>query len=259
MIYRPIFFYMYLFVIPFFCAWTQEEHHYYLKYESIKNMVKELPKDKKFVALTFDDGPSKTNTPLILEVLNSHNIKATFFMLGAKAEKNIALVEQVVEAGHELGNHSYSHSALTRGSLKSVSNELQKTKDILQKYTTNIQWFRPPYGLVNTKIYEKACQMGMNTVLWTVDSKDWRKSTQSVLKQRVLEDIQPGSVILFHDTKEQTALALPDIIKTLQNEGYEFVTMSEWLQRVEETHQGDPVSCPIEPIKKPHLALNLYP
>jgi peptidoglycan/xylan/chitin deacetylase (PgdA/CDA1 family) len=217
---------------------ANDEGAHYFHQRCMEDMLKKMPKDEKFVALTFDDGPSRTTTPLILKVLQSRNVKATFFMLGEQAHKNSGLVEKVIQAGHELGNHTYSHLKLTRQPLEAIGKELQKTQEILTQYSEDVHWFRPPYGLVNANIHAKAAEMGMYTVTWTVDSRDWKKTSGETIKKRVLKDVHPGSVILFHDTKDRTAQALPQIIEALQNDGYEFVTMTEWLERVQKIRQA---------------------
>ena len=240
MFYQKLLLLTFLLMLSIDSVWCDCQPLYNQKY--IGRLLKKMPKTKKFVALTFDDGPSKLTTPSILNVLKMYQIKATFFMLGQQADKNSNLVEQVIYAGHEIGNHSYSHPVLTKQSNALVHYELNKTQQILLKFSENIHWFRPPYGLSNAKVREYASEMGLYTVLWSVDSKDWKHSSRENLKARVLKDVKSGSVILFHDTKLLTVKALPDIIETLKLEGYEFVTMTEWLIRVQKINT--PVQLP---------------
>ena len=220
-------------LILFFSYQLQADSQHIYNQKYIAKLLKRIPKDQKFIALTFDDGPCKLTTPSIVKILDKYKVKATFFMLGQQAYTNNFLVESIVEAGHEIGNHTYSHAVLTKRSLNTVTSELKKTQNILLKYSENIHWFRPPYGVYNSQIHDRASELGLYTVLWSVDSRDWKKCSTPVLIQRVLRDIQPGSIVLFHDTKANTVEALPQIIEALQNDGYEFLTMTEWLTRIE--------------------------
>ena len=199
----------------------------------IAKLLHRLPKEQKFVAITFDDGPSKLTTPVILKTLETYEAKATFFIVGQQAYRNGHLVDKIIKAGHEIGNHTYSHASLTRQTLPVVLAELQKTQAVLLQHSEHVQWFRPPYGAYNSKIHGKAAELGLNTVLWSVDSRDWKACKKELLVSRVLKDIKPGSIVLFHDTKSNTVEALPEILKALKNEHYEFLTMTEWQTRVE--------------------------
>ncbi|MEN8237490.1 MAG: polysaccharide deacetylase family protein [Pseudomonadota bacterium] len=186
----------------------------------------------KFVALTFDDGPSRSITPKILKILNEKGVKATFFVLGRNVKNNPEIVRSLRDSGHEIANHSYSHANLRKRSSTSIEDELQKTNAELAKLEILPGWFRPPYGSSNSTVKNKAFAQNMHTIFWSLDSKDWKRPNPETLKQRVLDRTQPGEVILLHDIHRNTLKALPGIIDGLQTRGYTFVTISEWYDRL---------------------------
>lgn len=198
-----------------------------LDYKTLKK--RERNTADKIVALTFDDGPHAKVTPKILKTLKQHKIKATFFLVGSHLNQHKRMLSNILEDGHEIGNHSYTHPRLTKKSKKALKNEIEKTKGLFENLETSSKWFRPPYGDVNRGVACAAHQQGLKTILWSVDANDWKKTqTPEKITRSVLQHTQSGSVILLHDSKRITAKALPQLIKKLKEKGYTFVTLSEW-------------------------------
>ncbi len=207
-----------------------------LSYRNLSNIKKLLNNDDKFVALTFDDGPSNNRINDIINVLESYEAKATFFVLGERInEKTSEIVKKIHESGHELGNPSWSHRKLTSLSSEEQLQELEKTNTAIKNaIKQDVKWFRPPYGCYDDNLIENTDQLNMYSILWTVDSLDWQGDKPETLVERVLSNVHNGAVILFHDhnNRSNTIEALPHIIKILKKSGYKFVTLSEWEKRV---------------------------
>lgn len=178
-----------------------------------------------YVLLTFDDGPDPATTPLILNILSQHGIKAIFFMIGAKVEKHPDLVRQIMNDGHLIGNHTYSHSnSFPLFSEKKVSNEIKKTNDIIHNITgKNIELFRPPIGYTNPIIARVVKSLGMTVVGWEKRSFDTVLTNPERLKNRLLKLTKPGSIILLHDNLQHTVDALPSYISEASKKGILFV------------------------------------
>ncbi len=188
-----------------------------------------LEKIDKIVALTFDDGPSPKTTPQILSILKQYGAKATFFVVGENAEKQTSLMQDITNDGHEVGNHSFSHPMLARASSGRIKHELESTNQIIQNTTGSLPlWFRPPYGSTNKKVEQIAADMGLKTILWTDDPRDWsRHATKESIEKKVLNGMKPGSVVLLHDNHNATIEALPALLETMKERGYRFVSVNE--------------------------------
>jgi peptidoglycan-N-acetylglucosamine deacetylase len=175
------------------------------------------------VHLTFDDGPSRTATPDILDTLAAHGVTATFFVVGQMAAAHPALVQRESQEGHTVGNHSWDHPDLTTLDRGQVESQLQDTDDVIERATgtTPTQW-RPPYGATNSAVEAAAADVGLTSmVLWTVDPRDWADPPATTVRDRVLHAVRPDSIILLHDgTGANTPRALPMILTGLADEGY---------------------------------------
>ena len=182
------------------------------------------------IALTFDDGPAPNNDPEILRLLAQYGAVATFFVIGSKVGRHMDLLQQMVAAGCEVGNHSWRHPMMTTLSADAQQEELRQTDDLLASAGIQPRWFRPPYGDYDSLTQNIAQTEALETILWSVDSRDWKGGAPEVIAQRVIDDISPGAVILMHSTKANTVAALPKILEFGKNHGYRFVTMSEWKQ-----------------------------
>lgn len=193
--------------------------------------------EEKKVALTFDDGPNRKYTPQILDILSQYNALASFFVVGINALSNQELMERIYDEGHEIGNHTFTHSDISKMSDFRLKLELSLTQRIIQDvigHSTLL--FRPPGSLdsesLNFENYvslRKTQELGYTVVGESIDPKDWAKPTSDEIYQKVMDDLPQGNVILLHDSggnRENTVEALPRILEELKRQGYEFVTVS---------------------------------
>jgi peptidoglycan-N-acetylglucosamine deacetylase len=191
----------------------------------------------RVVALTFDDGPSEY-TEEILKILRSQGAPATFFLLGQNAEQFPALVRQIYEGGHEIGNHSYSHQPFIFKSLAFMKEEIEKTDQVIRKagYQGTIH-FRAPYGRKLIGLPWILYKSRRPHILFDVIPDDWASPGVATIVDRILAQTKPGSIILCHDgngdhmgqDRLQTVQAIPIVIEKLKADGYRFVTISELL------------------------------
>lgn len=180
---------------------------------------------KKLIALTFDDGPNAKVTPIILKTLKKYDAKATFFMLGSQAMYNQKLAKRVADAGHEIGNHSFSHTNLVTLSNKKIKAEIKRTNEEIERATgEKPTLFRPPYGSINQRVRG---QNKLPVILWDVDTLDWKHRNPKTLLTMVKLYSHDGAIILMHDIQPTTAQGLDSVLNYLQKQGYEFVTVSE--------------------------------
>lgn len=179
---------------------------------------------KKYVAITFDDGPS-IYTKNILETLKKHNVNATFFVLGNKVETYQDLLKQSLNDGNVIGNHSYNHKWLIKLNKEEIKEQVNKTNEEIQKYTGYIPTLlRPTYGSVNQTLKNIP---NMDIVLWTVDTMDWKYKSVSKIVSRATSRLKDGDIILMHDIYKRTANALEKIITEIKKQGFEIVTVLE--------------------------------
>ncbi len=182
---------------------------------------------KRFIALTFDDGPDDVYTAQLLDGLKERGIHATFFLMGQKIKGNEALVERMQEEGHLIGNHSYSHVPLTKSGTETVCLAVEQTSDMIEEITgIRPQYIRPPYGDWNDEL---ECRVDMTTVLWSLDSLDWKLRSKNAVVKRVLKEAEDGDIILMHDIFPSSVSAALEIVDALTREGYIFVTINELL------------------------------
>ncbi|WP_085643334.1 peptidoglycan N-acetylglucosamine deacetylase PgdA [Listeria monocytogenes] len=189
--------------------------------------VPEVPKAKtnKRIALTFDDGPSASVTPGVLDTLKRYNVKATFFVLGSSVIQNPGLVKRELEEGHQVGSHSWDHPQLTKQSTQEVYNQILKTQKAVFDQTGYFPTtMRPPYGAVNKQVAE---EIGLPIIQWSVDTEDWKYKNAGVVTQKVLAGATDGAIVLMHDIHKTTAASLDATLTKLKNQGYEFVTIDE--------------------------------
>ena len=180
----------------------------------------------KKVALTFDDVPN-IYTQKILKILRNYNVKATFFMVGYQVKNSPELAREIVNCGHEIGNHSYSHCWSGGKTIDVLLQDIEKAERCIIETTGHMPvYLRPPGGLIDENV-KKACGLsGYGIVLWTVDSKDWfHTDNRQAILNNVLDNVKPGSIILLHSLA-QTVDVLPEIIETLQERGYQIGTVS---------------------------------
>ena len=179
----------------------------------------------KVVALTFDDGPSNATTPQVLDILARYGIRATFFVLGSRISGNESILQRMVAAGDEIGNHTWSHTSLPSLSMDQLSWQISSTNQAVQNATgVSPKIFRPPYGATNGTVQ---ASIGLHQVLWTVDTLDWQSHNTQAILANVQAQTKSGGVILMHDIHQTTVNALPTVVDYLISQGYSFVTVSQ--------------------------------
>lgn len=185
-------------------------------------------RNKKLIALTFDDGPHPGKTPQLLAVLRQYNVHATFFVVGKRAEEDPELVQQEVADGHCIGDHTYHHDRLTQIPNADMAPEITACADVIKKITGKYpRYFRPPGGTFDREVTNTAQQLGYKVVLWSINPGDFERPTTQVLEDHILREANNGAIILFHDGVQQTIDALPTIITKLRARGFQFVTIDE--------------------------------
>jgi peptidoglycan-N-acetylglucosamine deacetylase len=188
--------------------------------------------DGPFIAMTFDDGPSATLTPKLLDLLAAHHIKATFFVIGENVAEHPEIVARAAREGHEIGNHSWSHPNLAKMSAENVRSQLQRTDDAIKSATgQHSTLMRPPYGAITAG--EKRWihdDFGYRIILWDVDPYDWKRPGPAVVRSRILKETRPGSIVLSHDIHPGTIEAMPSTFDALEAKGFKFVTVSELIR-----------------------------
>lgn len=196
-------------------------------------LISRVELSDSLVALTFDDGPTPGYTDEILDVLNKHAISATFFLTGREIESNRAEAKLIIKAGHQVGNHSYTHSQMILKTPEFIRNEIETTGYAIRKAGFNGKiYFRPPYGKKLFLLPIKLKDRGQASVTWDIEPESIAevRSSAEAIAEHVEENVTPGSIILLHvmyQSREESRRAVPMIIKNLQQQGYRFVTISE--------------------------------
>ncbi len=204
---------------------------YTLENNELKTKTPPKPKpvakqvSEKLIALTLDDGPGRYEDDFIA-LFNKYNIKATFFYIGQNIDANPGVVKRVFDAGHEIGNHTYTHPDLRKISTAKMDEEVSKTTQAILKATGKEPTFiRPPYGGVNNAVRQ---HLNMPIIYWNVDSEDWklRPDTNKIV-DKVMREVHDGAILLFHSLYKSSYDAIETIIPRLQQQGYRFVTVTE--------------------------------
>ena len=185
------------------------------------------PVEAPKIALTFDDGPSTAWTPALLDGLKERGVKATFFLIGEKADKNPEIVKRMAEEGHLIGNHTYHHVELTKVSENEARLELADTSAVIVRITgKEPEYMRPPFGAWQRKLEQ---EIQMLPVLWTIDPLDWTTENQDEIVNKVVTEAEENDIILLHDCYKSSIEAGLRIVDILQEEGFVFVTVDELL------------------------------
>ena len=192
-------------------------------------------KNKKVVALTFDDGPDGNTTPQALDNLAKYKIKATFFVQGKNIAGNEAILKRMQAEGHEVGNHSWNHPVLTKLSLEDAKKQITDTEDAIKNVLgKSSKLMRPPYGAISDDIRNS---LDLSFILWDVDSLDWKSKNEAAIFTEIQHQTSDGSIILLHDIHQPSVNSLPKVIEYLQEQGYSFVTVSELLNTRLKPHE----------------------
>ena len=198
------------------------------------NRIMDQRMSENLCAITFDDGPSR-HTGHLLDMLRDYGIPATFFLLGGNAERNPAMVRRIVKEGHEVGNHSWSHPNLRTLAPEDQEQEISATDAVLRALGASPSYLRPPYGNFDAHTLDIAHRLGVDVILWSMDSHDWKRLPQDYAKLRSTRGTQYENgdlrgIFLFHDTHKNTVDDLPRIIANLLAGGCRrFVTVSDYL------------------------------
>lgn len=199
--------------------------------------------EEKKIALSFDAAWGNEDTSEILDILERNNVKVTFFMTGGWIEKYPEDVKKILAAGHELGNHGENHKHMSQLSDAQIQDEIMKAHNKVKELTGyEMTVFRPPYGDYDNDVITNATKCGYYTVQWDIDSLDWKDYGVDSIVKTVCEHkhLGNGSIILCHNGAKYTALALEDMIKGLQSQGYSIVPVSELIIKGEfqMNHEG---------------------
>jgi peptidoglycan/xylan/chitin deacetylase (PgdA/CDA1 family) len=193
------------------------------------------------IALTYDDGPNDPHTQRLLEVLAKHNVHATFFLIGRYIKQQPQIPREIVQAGHVVGNHTFTHPLLIFKSEAEITQELTQCRDALQEAIgkpSNL--FRPPFGGRRPAVLRIARELGLNPVMWNITGYDWNAPPAERIEHKVSKQIRGGDVILLHDgghkqmgaDRSQTVIATDHLITRYKVEGYEFVTIPQMMEKL---------------------------
>ena len=181
---------------------------------------------EKYVALTFDDGPSGRFTRALLDGLDQRGVKATFLLCGYRLKEYPQEARRICASGHEIGLHGYSHQCMTELGQEELERELADTMALLPSGCRPV-FLRPPGGKYDAKVLEAARQADLAVLRWSVDPKDWASSDARAIEKAVTDTVRSGDVILLHDMSDSSVEAALSIVDELTKQGYRFVTASE--------------------------------
>jgi peptidoglycan/xylan/chitin deacetylase (PgdA/CDA1 family) len=195
-----------------------------------------LPRGSRQIALTYDDGPNDPHTLRLLEVLARHDVHATFFMIGRYVQQRPEIAREIFQAGHVVGNHTFTHPLLIFKSETEIRRELSQCRAALQDAIgQHSTLFRPPFGGRRPAVLRVARELGLEPVMWNVTGYDWNAPPAEVIERKIARRIRGGDVILLHDgghkqmgaDRSQTVIATDQLIARYKAEGYEFGTVSQ--------------------------------
>ncbi|MGN1126590.1 MAG: polysaccharide deacetylase family protein [Ruminococcus sp.] len=204
-----------------------------LKAVSTVTEQKELPiysveTEKKQVSISFDAAWGDEQTHALLDILKEYNVKSTFFLVGDWVDKYPDDVKDIYDAGHDIGNHSDTHPHMTEMSTEEQQKQIEACNEKIKKITgKKPKLFRAPYGDYNNSVVQSVKNLNMYCVQWDIDSLDWKDPSPSEMVDRIVPNLQNGSIILMHNGAKNTPEALPMIIEAVREAGYEFVPLSK--------------------------------
>lgn len=191
--------------------------------------IYKVQRDDKLIALTIDGAWGSNQTEALLELFERQAVPVSFFFAGIWLENNPQLVKKIIEAGHQIYNHSYSHPHFNSLDQSEIKAELLKTETIInnfQEFEPDIKLFRPPYGEYNQQLIKTAREMGYQIIQWSLDSHDWMDPGKDYIIQRVMNNINSGEIILFHNNSNNVVEILSEVIPLLK-QNYKFVKIED--------------------------------
>ena len=203
--------------------------------------------EKKQIAISFDAAWGNDDTQTLIDILKEYQVPATFFVVGAWVDKYPESVKQLSDAGHQIQNHSNTHPYMTSLSTEQMKNEINDCNKKIEQITgTCPTLFRAPYGDYDNAVIETLQSLNMHTIQWDVDSLDWKENaTPDSICKRVTSKVKNGSIVLFHNDADHTPAALPNILKCLKDEGYEFVFIEDLILKENYEIKHDGTQCKI--------------
>lgn len=201
--------------------------------------------DKKQVAISFDAAWGNDDTQQLIDILKEYDVPATFFVVGAWVDKYPESVKALNDAGHQIQNHSNTHPHLPQLSKTQMKDEIESCNKKIEAITGKCPTLlRPPYGDYDNALIEVMDELNMKTIQWDVDSLDWKDTaTPENICQRVTSKVKNGSIVLFHNDADHTPAALPNILKCLKDEGYEFVFIEDLIYKDNYEIKHDGTQC----------------
>lgn len=204
----------------------------FLSGESRKVPIYGVDRSDNKISISFDCAYGADYTDNLLKILDDYNVKCTFFVVEFWVKKYPEKVMEIVKRGHEIGTHSSTHPYMSKLDANSIKNQLQSSISAIETITNQkVTLFRPPYGDYNNAVIDGANALSLSTIQWTVDSLDWKNLTESEISNRVISKTKSGSIILCHNNGLNTYKALPYILSTLKEKGFEFVKISDLIYK----------------------------
>jgi len=209
--------------------------YYYYGYRNQPELIFKFKEDENIVLLTFDAGSSTGYYREVLSTLKEHGIHATFFVTGKWAENNMEAVTEIFDNGSDIANHSYSHSNFVDSNLdtEDIKSQIERTESIVESGNdiTQLHFFRFPYGSYTKDMIQSVAKIGYIPFQWTIDSLGWTGNlTPAGVKDRVIANISPGSIIMFHIGSQQDSQALGPILEPIEDMNYGILSISEYLE-----------------------------
>ncbi|HZK23838.1 MAG TPA: polysaccharide deacetylase family protein [Oscillospiraceae bacterium] len=198
----------------------------------VKGAYYQVETQDRAVALTFEVVWEPGFTHEVLNILDRYQIRATFFLTGSWLRQNPDLAREIIDRGHEIGQHSYAHKHLTDLDDEELTKEFDLMAETLQE-ELNLQThlFRPPYGELDQRVFEFAAKRGYTTVVWSINPHDWQEPGKDKIISRITKQLHNGAIILMHTNSSQAVEALPVILQSLLMQEYEVLPFSELAQR----------------------------
>jgi peptidoglycan/xylan/chitin deacetylase (PgdA/CDA1 family) len=202
---------------------------YFIQWRFFVKSICSGPSAEKKIAITFDDGPTGNNTDRILDLLKEYQMQAAFFCIGKNINGREAQLKRIIEEGHIIGNHSYSHHPLfALFSPSKMVNDLQKMSATCKAVTGRSPvFFRPPYGVTNPNLRSAIFQGGYISIGWSIRSYDTVIHNENRLLAKILSSLKPGAILLLHDTQETTVRILPLLMRGVKERGYQVVGLDK--------------------------------